>query len=133
MPSAALADATRAGAPVEEVQALYSQLGLSAFDLNRMADALAAYLLMRDMTPEAVEGWFNFGLNYQKMGMLDEALDCFEHASQIDPANASTWVQLLEFDLLRAGRLYGSGDARRARRWSCVPITPAPSTRSPRP
>jgi tetratricopeptide (TPR) repeat protein len=91
---AALAEATRAGAPTEEVQALYSQLGLAAFDLNRLADALAAYLKMRDMTPDSVEGWFNCGLVYQRMGMQDEALDCYEQASRIDPANASTWCNL---------------------------------------
>jgi tetratricopeptide (TPR) repeat protein len=89
-----LAEATRAGAPLEDVQIFYGQLGLAAFDQNRLADALAAYLKMRDMTPDMVEGWFNCGLVYQKMGMLDEALDCYEQASRIDPSNASTWCNL---------------------------------------
>jgi tetratricopeptide (TPR) repeat protein len=91
---ASLAEAIQADAPLEEVQVMYGQLGLEAFDQNRLADALAAYLKMRDMTPDLVEGWFNCGLVYQKMGMLDEALDCYEQASRIDPSNASTWCNL---------------------------------------
>jgi tetratricopeptide (TPR) repeat protein len=91
---ASLAEAIRADAPLEEVQVMYGQLGLAAFDQNQLADALAAYLKMRDMTPDQVEGWFNCGLVYQKMGMLDEALDCYEQASRIDPSNASTWCNL---------------------------------------
>jgi tetratricopeptide (TPR) repeat protein len=91
---ASLAEAIRIGAPLEEVQELYGQLGLAAFDQQRLADALAAYLKMRDMTPDLVEGWFNCGLVYQKMGMTDEALDCYEQASRIDPNNASTWCNL---------------------------------------
>ena len=91
---ALLSEATRAGAPSEDLQTCYGQLGLAAFDHNRQADALAAYLKMRDMAPDAVEGWFNCGLVYQKMGMSDEALDCYEQASRIDPANASTWCNL---------------------------------------
>jgi len=91
---ASLAEAIRLGAPPEEVQELYGQLGLAAFDQHRLADALAAYLKMRDMTPDLVEGWFNCGLVYQKMNMPDEALDCYEQASRIDPSNASTWCNL---------------------------------------
>ena len=48
---AALADLVKAGAPVDEAQTCYAQLGLAAFENNRLADALAAYLKMRDMAP----------------------------------------------------------------------------------
>jgi len=90
----ALSNVVKAGAPVDEAQTCYAQLGLAAFAHNRFADALAAYVKMRDMAPEAVEGWYNCGLVYQKMGMSDEALDCYEEASRLDPLNARTWCNL---------------------------------------
>jgi tetratricopeptide (TPR) repeat protein len=90
----ALSNVVKAGAPVDEAQTCYAQLGLAAFAHNRFADALAAYVKMRDMAPEAVEGWYNCGLVYQKMGMSDEALDCYEEASRLDPANPRTWCNL---------------------------------------
>ncbi len=89
-----LADVVRAGAPAEDAQICYAQLGLAAFENNRLADALAAYLKMRDMVPGSVEGWYNCGLVYHKMGMSDEALDCYEEASRLDPSNARTWCNL---------------------------------------
>jgi tetratricopeptide (TPR) repeat protein len=91
---AALADLVKAGAPVDEAQTCYAQLGLAAFENNRLADALAAYLKMRDMAPESVEGWYNCGLVYHKMAMSDEALDCYEEAARLDPNNARTWCNL---------------------------------------
>jgi tetratricopeptide (TPR) repeat protein len=91
---AGLADVVKAGAPVDEAQTCYAQLGLAAFENNRQADALAAYLKMRDMAPEGVEGWYNCGLVYHKMAMSDEALDCYEEAARLDPANARTWCNL---------------------------------------
>jgi tetratricopeptide (TPR) repeat protein len=90
----ALADVVKAGAPTDEAQTCYAQLGLAAFENNRLADALAAYLKMRDMVPESVEGWYNCGLVYHKMAMSDEALDCYEEAARIDPENARTWCNL---------------------------------------
>ena len=91
---ASLADLVRAGAPVDEAQTCYAQLGLAAFENNRLADALAAYLKMRDLAPENVEGWYNCGLVYHKMAMSDEALDCYEEAARRDPGNARTWCNL---------------------------------------
>jgi tetratricopeptide (TPR) repeat protein len=90
----ALSNVVKAGAPIDEAQTCYAQLGLAAFAHNRFADALAAYVKMRDMVPGAVEGWYNCGLVYQKMGMSDEALDCYEEASRLDPSNPRTWCNL---------------------------------------
>jgi tetratricopeptide (TPR) repeat protein len=90
----ALSDVVKAGAPIDEAQTCYAQLGLAAFAHNRFADALAAYVKMRDMAPEAVEGWYNCGLVYQKMGMSDEALNCYEEASRLDPSSERTWCNL---------------------------------------
>jgi tetratricopeptide (TPR) repeat protein len=90
----ALADLVRAEAPADEVQTCYAQLGLAAFEHNRLADALAAYLKMRDMAPQSVEGWYNCGLVYHKMGMSDEALDCYEEASRLDGSNPRIWCNL---------------------------------------
>ena len=90
----ALADLVKAGAPGDEMQTCYAQLGLAAFEHNRLADALAAYLKMRDMAPQSVEGWYNCGLVYHKMGMSDDALDCYEEASRLDSSNPRIWCNL---------------------------------------
>jgi tetratricopeptide (TPR) repeat protein len=110
----ALADMVRAGAPVDDAQSGYAQLGLAAFENNRLADALAAYLKMRDMAPQSVEGWYNCGLVYHKMGMSDEALDCYEEASRIDPANARTWCNLASIWFDRADYAESEKMARQA-------------------
>jgi tetratricopeptide (TPR) repeat protein len=92
--AAALDEARKAGAPNEELQAYYAQLGLTAYDHGRMEEALDAFLHMRDLGPEAIEGWFNCGLVYQKMGRLDEALASYQEAVRIAPDNPKTWCNL---------------------------------------
>jgi tetratricopeptide (TPR) repeat protein len=90
----ALDEAQKAGAPNEELQAYYAQLGLTAFDHSRMEEALSAFLHMRDLGPEAIEGWFNCGLVYHKMGHLDEALTSYQEAARLVPDNPKTWCNL---------------------------------------
>jgi tetratricopeptide (TPR) repeat protein len=91
---AALSEAQKAGAPKEELLAHYAQLGLAAFDHDRMDEALEAFLLTRDLAPESVEGWFNCGLVYQRTGQLDDALACYNGAIRIAPDNPKTWCNL---------------------------------------
>jgi tetratricopeptide (TPR) repeat protein len=91
---AALEEAQKNGAPVEELLAYYAQLGLAAFDNERMAEALSAFLLTRDLAPEAVEGWFNCGLVYQRVGQMDDAMTCYREAARLGPDNAKTWCNL---------------------------------------
>jgi tetratricopeptide (TPR) repeat protein len=92
--SAALAQAQAAGAPREELQAFYSQLGLAAFDHSRMEEALSAFQATRDLGPEAVEGWFNCALVYQKIGRLEEALQSYQEAARLAPENAKIWSNI---------------------------------------
>jgi tetratricopeptide (TPR) repeat protein len=92
--STMLAEARKAGAPKEELQAYYAQLGLTAYDHNRMNEALAAFEHMRDLGPGAVEGWFNCGLVHQKMGTLDRALSSYQEAARLAPKNPKTWCNL---------------------------------------
>ncbi len=92
--SAVLAEAQQAGAPKEELQAYYAQLGLAAFDHGRMDEALAAFQTTRDLGPEAVEGWFNCGLVYQKIGQLPEALEAYQEAARLAPDNAKIWSNI---------------------------------------
>jgi len=91
---AALEEAQKAGAPKEELLAHYAQLGLAAFDHNRMEEALEAFLLTRDLSPDSVEGWFNCGLVYQRTGQLDDAIACYNGALRIAPDNAKSWCNL---------------------------------------
>jgi tetratricopeptide (TPR) repeat protein len=92
--STTLAEAHAAGAPPEELQAFYAQLGLAAFDHGRMDEALAAFQTTRDLGPEAVEGWFNCGLVYQKIGELPNALEAYQEAARIAPENAKIWSNI---------------------------------------
>ena len=92
--AAALAEAQKGGAPQEELQAYYAQLGLTAYDHGRMELALDAFHQLRDLNPEAIEGWFNCGLVYQKMGHFEEALASYQNAVRIAPGNAKTWCNL---------------------------------------
>ena len=110
----ALSNVVKAGAPADEAQTAYAQLGLAAFAHNRFADALAAYVKMREMAPEAVEGWSNCGLVYQKMGMSDEALDCYEQASRLDPSNARIWCNLSSICFERGDYVEAEKMARKA-------------------
>ena len=112
--SSALADVVRSGAPTEDAQICYAQLGLAAFEHNRLADALAAYLKMREMAPGSVEGWYNCGLVYHKMGMADEALDCYEEASRLDPGNPRTWCNLASIWFDRADYVQAEAMSRKA-------------------
>jgi len=90
----ALTKARKVGAPKEELQSYYAQLGLIAYDHGRMEEALRAYLVTRDLSPETVEGWFNCALVYQKMGQLDEAVTSYEEAVRIAPDNSKSWCNL---------------------------------------
>ena len=92
--AAALAEAQKAGAPKEELQAYYAQLGLTAFDHSRMEQALDAFQHLRDLGPEVVEGWFNCGLVHQKMGNLDEARASYQEAVRVAPENPKPWCNL---------------------------------------
>jgi len=112
--SAALAEAQKIGAPKEELQAYYAQLGLSAFDYGRLEEALNAFHLMRDLGPEAIEGWFNCGLVYQKMGRLDEALASYQEAASIAPGNAKTWCNISSVFFERGDYVEAEKAARRS-------------------
>jgi tetratricopeptide (TPR) repeat protein len=90
----ALHEAQKAGAPKEELQAYYAQLGLQAYDNGRMDEALDAFLHLRDLGPDVVEGWFNCGLVYQKMGLLEKALASYKEAVRIAPDNPKPWCNL---------------------------------------
>ena len=91
---AALQEAQKMGAPKEELLAHHAQLGLAAFDHKRMEEALESFLLTRDLAPEAVEGWFNCGLVYQRIGQLEDATACYQGAIRIAPDNSKSWCNL---------------------------------------
>jgi tetratricopeptide (TPR) repeat protein len=92
--STVLAKAQAAGAPTEELQAFYAQLGLTAFEHGRMQEALDAFLITRDLGPENLEGWFNCGLVYQKIGQPEDALASYQEAARLAPDNAKIWCNI---------------------------------------
>ncbi len=92
--AAALAEAQKAGAPREELQAYYARLGLKAFDHGWLEEALNAFERMRDLGPEAIEGWFNCGLVFHKMGRFDDALTSYQKAADLMPDNPKIWCNL---------------------------------------
>ena len=92
--SACLFEARQAGAPVEELKAYYAQLGLTAYNVGQMTEALNAFLHLRDIAPAAIEGWFNCGLVHQKMGKLDDALAAYREAARLAPDNAKIWCNM---------------------------------------
>ncbi len=92
--AAILAKAQHAGAPKEELQAYYAQLGLTAFDHGRMEEALEAFLITRDLGPETLEGWFNCGLVYQKIGRPEDALASYQEAARLAPDHAKIWCNI---------------------------------------
>ncbi len=92
--SVALNEAQVAGAPREELQAYYAQLGLAAYDHGYLEVALNAFLHLRDLSPDAIEGWFNCGLVYQKMGRMDDARASYMEAIRVAPDNPKTWCNL---------------------------------------
>ncbi len=110
----ALDEAQKAGAPKEELQAYYSQLGLSAFDNGRMEEALNFFLHTRDLGPESIEGWFNCGLVYHKVGQYDDAVVCYEEAARLAPDNAKTWCNLSSVWFERGDYVESESAARRA-------------------
>ncbi|MCE0521510.1 MAG: tetratricopeptide repeat protein [Methylacidiphilales bacterium] len=112
--AAALDEACQAGAPKEELQAYYAQLGLTAYDHGRMEEALDAFQHMRDLGPEAVEGWFNCGLVHHKMGRLDDALASYQEAVRIGPDNPKTWCNLSAVRLERGDHAEAEKAARRS-------------------
>jgi tetratricopeptide (TPR) repeat protein len=112
--AAALDEAQKAGAPKEELQAYYAQLGLTAYDHSRLQEALDAFLHMRDLGPEAIEGWFNCGLVHHKMGRLDEALVSYQEAVKIAPDNPKTWCNLSAVWFERGDHVEAEKAARRS-------------------
>jgi len=112
--TSALEEAQQAGAPNEELQAYYAQLGLAAYDYGRMEDALSAFLRMRQLGAKAIEGWFNCGLVYQKMGRLDEALASYQEAASIAPGNAKTWCNISSVFFERGDYVEAEKAARRS-------------------
>ena len=112
--AAALAEARKDGAPREELQAYYAQLGLTAYDHSRMNEALDAFSQMRDLFPDAVEGWFNCGLVYQKMGRLGEALSSYQEAARIGHDNPKTWCNLSAVWIERGDHAEAERAARRS-------------------
>jgi tetratricopeptide (TPR) repeat protein len=103
--AAALEEARKAGAPKEELQAGFAQVGLAAYDAGVFDAALAGFERVRDIDPGGVEGWFNCGLVLQKMARLDEALNSYQQALKISPDNPKTWCNLSSvwFELGRPG------------------------------
>lgn len=126
--AATLEQARLAGAPTEDLYALYSSAGLAAFLKDKLEIALEAYEKARELHPQGVESLFNCGLVLQRLRKYSEAIKNYEKASQLDPQNAKVWCSLstLQFELgkydeaARSAREAVKFRKDYARAWNCL-------------
>src|SRR4051812_43133248 len=52
---------------------------------GRHLEAVTAYLKCSEVAPGRAMVWFNMGHQWQALGKFDQAITCFDMASQLDP------------------------------------------------
>ena len=66
----------------------YHLISVGHYQLAEFGSAEDYAKMALDRNPEYLEGWLNLGSVYKFEGRLDEALDCYKKANQIDSKNA---------------------------------------------
>jgi tetratricopeptide (TPR) repeat protein len=67
------------------------RLGITNQFLNRLQDAIAAYLKALDLNPRDAKSSSSLGLVYMALGRMDDALSYCRKATEFDPRSASAW------------------------------------------
>ena len=78
-------------------------LGFAFYEKRDLDQAVAAYKQASDLSPDAIESWFNLGVAHQENGQLEEALEAYLRASAIDPNHPKVLCNLgaIYFQLFR--------------------------------
>ena len=71
------------------------QLALAVHDKDGYGAAFPHFKKTMDLAPSFAFGWHRLGLAYKKAGQTDEAVNCWERATEIDPERVATLELLL--------------------------------------
>lgn len=71
------------------------QLALAVHDKDGYGAAFPHFKKTMDLAPSFAFGWHRLGLAYKKTGQTDEAVNCWERATEIDPERVGTLELLL--------------------------------------
>ena len=71
------------------------QLALAVHDKDGNGAAFAHFKKTMELAPSFAYGWHRLGLAYKKTGQTDEAVKCWERATEIDPERTDTLELLL--------------------------------------
>lgn len=71
------------------------QLGLAVHDKDGYGVAFPHFKKTMELAPSFAFGWHRLGWAYKKTGQTDEAVNCWEKATEIDPERVDTLKLLL--------------------------------------
>ena len=71
------------------------QLALAVHDKDGYGAAFPHFKKTMELAPSYAYGWHRLGLAYKKTGQTDEAVNCWERATEIDPERVETLKLLL--------------------------------------
>jgi tetratricopeptide (TPR) repeat protein len=71
------------------------QLALAVHDKDGYGAAFSHFKKTMDLAPSFAYGWHRLGWAYKKTGQTDEAVNCWERATEIDPKRVDTMELLL--------------------------------------
>jgi tetratricopeptide (TPR) repeat protein len=60
-------------------------------DVEERKEAEKNLLYLTRCYPDSVEGWINLGVFYGEEGKINEEMDCYTKALQLDPSRAEIW------------------------------------------
>lgn len=81
--------------------------GRAAYDDGRLPEASERFREYTHARPDDVVGWYNLGLTWQDLGLVDEARSAYERALALRADDARTLVNLATLEL-------GAGNSQRA-------------------
>lgn len=87
------------GGAEEDLAQVHNAIGFANFQLNKLDAAVTAYRAAVALQPGYVTAWNNLGDALEKGGAWGEALDAYDAALAVDPANA---VAKARADFVRA-------------------------------
>ena len=83
----------RAAALDPDQHALYAKVAVVALRRNLPEAALVALETSAEQNPDEIQPWIDLAAAYELLGRLDDAVDCYLRAAELDPANAYVYQQ----------------------------------------